>query len=128
MSPNLFEPDTLISLAEGLLEEGIAEPKIRTVMNRCYWACFLTVRKKYGKIRSDQWLKHKKAWQKVNGRNKYLGSILDTLYGFRKVSDYSLKEKEETKLRSGAKMKVRINEERAEEAIKLAKQFLSDLV
>lgn len=123
----MFNPKTLLLVSKNLLKESTDSNFLRTVLNRSYYSCFMEVRKRKGKVKSDEWLTHGKAWKSVNEKNKGLGSKLDLLFAFRKIADYSLESEEKVELRSGAKEKVKIDRKTAENSITLAENFLEGL-
>lgn len=125
MNKTLFNPRDFLSLAVDLLD-NINEGKIRTILNRCYYACFLAVKKEMGKQKSTEFLHHKDAWQKVN-KKKGLGAIFAELYGNREVADYSLQKQEKVSTWNGVKHTVKINKNYAEKTIKIAKTFFKIL-
>lgn len=122
MNDTLLNPQDLLSFSEKLLEDA-SKVKVRTILSRCYYSCFLAIKKGMGKLKSTQVLLHKHAWKKVNRNNKALGSLLDELFHYRIVADYSLQKQEVVELRSGVKRTVKINEAYAKKSIKIAKKF-----
>lgn len=88
---NYFNPNDFFELAKELKSHK-TESANRTVLNRCYYSCYLRIKDEcYTKEKSiDDHISHDKAFYRVNRKNKKVGGYINRLYSSRLVADYSL--------------------------------------
>jgi hypothetical protein len=85
-----FVPKDFLDLANDL-KKCETESANRTILNRCYYSCFLRLKKIHAKKeKGDISFSHDFAFIKINRKHKKLALRLNKLYAARLVADYSL--------------------------------------
>ena len=72
--PKIFNPEDLIKVAKALINNP-SESEIRTILNRCYYACYLTVKKFEGKMDATDTINHNEVYNNLQNHKK---SVLKT--------------------------------------------------
>jgi ribosomal protein S20 len=88
--PIFFDPEDLVNVAKDLLNDN-SESKIRTILNRCYYSCYLMIKKFENKIDATDKIPHTEVYRKLQNHIK---SALKTYYyalnRYRVAADYGL--------------------------------------
>lgn len=87
-----FDPEELIEVARDL-SNNTSESKIRTICNRTYYSCYLTIKKSQRKVNATDKLKHESAYNYLQTHKKHSGALKTYYYDlnrFRVASDYGL--------------------------------------
>lgn len=114
-----FDPEEFLTFSEELFEKDeLSDAEIRTIMNRCYYYCLLTVQKSKNRDKCQDYLKHDDLLTEMNNTNTLLGNIVTRLFSYRIVADYSLRRRD-----VHASLSVRINKNYADESIQCAQCF-----
>lgn len=90
LSMSTFNPEELVDVARDLIK-NYSESKIRTICNRCYYSCHLTIKQKKNKIDATNKLGHKEAYEYIQSLNQSaLKRYYYRLHRCRVASDYGL--------------------------------------
>ena len=94
MSPRLlsqFNPEKLLDVTSILMGSSPSEPEIRTILNRCYYACYLSVKKKHNKIDATDKISHLGVYEHLQKHNvSELKTLFRMLNRCRVAADYGL--------------------------------------
>lgn len=124
-----FDPEELLDVADDLIVDP-KESKIRTVMNRSYYSCFLTVKKSKKHFEAEDDFTHTDAYKAVLGIKEPYRSAAKSLYTslqvFRAAADYGLSTYQQGKILKGSDkiFTVNLDEKNGKKAIKKAREFL----
>lgn len=89
---SFFNPEELLNVARGLINNH-SEPKIRTICNRCYYSCYLTIKKSKNKVDATDKLSHEIAYKHLQSLSNNKGALKNYYYNlnrFRVAADYGL--------------------------------------
>jgi hypothetical protein len=87
-----FDPKELIDVAKALIINH-SESKIRSICNRTYYSCYLTIKKSQRKVKATEKLKHESAYNYLQSKKKKSGALKNYYYDlnrFRVAADYGL--------------------------------------
>ncbi len=82
----------MIDVAKTLITNH-SESKIRSICNRTYYSCYLTIKKSKRKINATQKLNHESAYKHLQSNKKKSGALKNYYYDlnrFRVAADYGL--------------------------------------
>jgi hypothetical protein len=121
----LFDPMELLDVAEELINNP-TEPKVRTVMNRCYYSCYLMVKKSKSQYRRPGYeLSHKYVRTKL--LNNTAQSFYMNLLRCRLAADYELDHTPTVSVPKGSPPStIPFTKKKGKRAIRDAKEFLKE--
>lgn len=125
MKLDYFNPEELIDVAEELIKNP-SEPNIRTVLNRCYYSCYLTIKKDKNKIDTLPTYPHSQAHKAALAKGSGLNSLYTHLRIRRIAADYGLSAYQTGKIAefNDNNHTVNIDEKTGNKAIRKAKKFI----
>ena len=87
---SVFNPEELLDVAKDLINDH-SESKIRTICNRSYYSCYLTIKKSKKKVNATDKLSHENAYNYLQSMKKgALKTYYYDLNRFRVAADYGL--------------------------------------
>lgn len=127
MSPSVsaFDPKELLDVADELVENP-TESNIRTVLNRCYYSCYLSIKASRKLLEPSDKLRHINAYHMTSRHGNKAQSYYMSLYRYRIAADYGLTPYPDVGFaEAGIKPSpVKIDQKNARKAISKANKFL----